>query len=172
LKTGSSSKQGAQEILERTKVLTQKEDTTLTDPSSDHAKTQTEALIKRGEEKPLSTLGKPATEITNKNPSTEIGSPIQYVTPLQFSRGKLSTEVVFIKYIIPISAEDMPPLEFFFSNKRRVVVRREMHQRDGVTVKKYRVLLDGKALEEEDFATDVVGSLGAFAIATSFQWET
>jgi hypothetical protein len=62
----------------------------------------------------------------------------------------------------------MPPLEFFFSKKRRVVVRRETHQRDGTTVKKHKVLLDGQALEKEDFATDVTGSLGAFAIVNQF----
>jgi hypothetical protein len=49
----------------------------------------------------------------------------------------------------------MPPSEFFFSKKRRMVVRRETHQRDGATVKKHRVILDGKALKEEDFTTDV-----------------
>jgi hypothetical protein len=62
----------------------------------------------------------------------------------------------------------MPPSEFFFSKKRRVVVRRETHQRDGATVKKHRVLLDGQALEEEDFATDVAGSLGDFATTNQF----
>jgi hypothetical protein len=95
--------------LEKTEVLTQKEDTTLTDPPSDHVETQTEALIKKGEENPLSTPGKPATDTAGKQPSTEIGSPIQSVTPLQFSRGNPSAEVVFIKYLIPISAEEMPP---------------------------------------------------------------
>jgi hypothetical protein len=49
-----------------------------------------------------------------------------------------------------------------------VVVRRETHQRDGVTVKKHMVLLDGHALEEEDFATDVAGSLGSFATTNQY----
>lgn len=62
----------------------------------------------------------------------------------------------------------MPPSEFFFSKKRRAVVRRETHQRDGATVKKHMVLLDVKALEEEDFTTDVAGSLGAFATTNQF----
>jgi type II secretory pathway component PulC len=62
----------------------------------------------------------------------------------------------------------MPPSEFFFSKKRKEVVRRETCQRDGATVKKNRVLLDGQALEEEDFATDVVGSLGDFATTNQF----
>jgi hypothetical protein len=125
-------------------------------------------LIKRGEENPLSTPGKPAIDTAGKQPSTEIGSPIQSITPLQFSRGNLGAEVVFIKDLMPISAEEMPPSEFFFSKKRREVVRREIHQRDGATVKKHRVLLDGQALEEEDFATEVAGSLGAFATTNQF----
>jgi hypothetical protein len=90
--------------LERTEVLTQKKDTTLTNPPSDHTETQTEALIEKGEEKPLSTPGKPFNDTASKKPSTEIGSPIQSITPLQFSRGNPSAEVVFIKYLIPISA--------------------------------------------------------------------
>lgn len=168
LETRSSSKQDAQESLEKTDVLTQKEDTTLTDPPSDHVETQTEALIKKGEEKPLSTPGKPTIDAAGKQPSTEMGSPIQSVTPLQFSRGSPSAKVIFIKDLIPISAEEMPPSEFFFSKKRRAVARRETHQRDGATVKKHMVLLDVKALEEEDFTTDVAGSLGAFATTNQF----
>ena len=109
METWSSNKQDAQESLEKTEVLTQKEDTTLTDPQGDHIETQTEALIKRGEENPLSTLGKPSTDTVGKKPSTKIGSSIQSITPLQFSRGNLSVEGVFIKYLIPISAEEMPP---------------------------------------------------------------
>jgi hypothetical protein len=62
----------------------------------------------------------------------------------------------------------MPPSEFFFSKKRKAVVRRETRQRDGAIVKKNRVLLDGQALEEEDFATDVAGSLGDFATTNQF----
>jgi len=41
----------------------------------------------------------------------------------------------------------MPPSEFFFSKKMRVVVKREMHQKEVETVKKNRVLLDAWALE-------------------------
>jgi hypothetical protein len=124
LETRSSSGQDAQENLEETEVLTQKGDTTLTNPPSDQAKAQTEALIKNGEENPLSTPGKSATDTVRKQPSTEIGSPVQSITPLQFSRGNPSTEVVFIEDLTPISVEEMPPSDFFFSKKRRVVVKR------------------------------------------------
>jgi hypothetical protein len=89
------------------------------DPPSDQVETRTEALIKKGEENPLSIPGKPATDIAGKKPSTKIGSPIQSFTPLQFSRGNPSEEFVFIKDLILISVEEMPPSEFFF-------IRREM----------------------------------------------
>jgi hypothetical protein len=168
LETRSSSGQDAQENLEKTEVLTQKGDTTLTNPPSDQAKAQTEALIKKGEENPLSTPGKSATDTVGKQPSTEIGSPVQSITPLQFSRGNPSAEVVFIEDLTPISVEEMPPSDFFFSKKRRVVVKRETHQKEGAIVKRHRVLFDGQALEEADFATEVAGSLGDFATTNQY----
>ena len=48
------------------------------------------------------------------------------------------------------------------------MVKRETHQKEGTIVKRHRVLLYGKTLEEEDFATEVAGSLGAFATANQF----
>jgi hypothetical protein len=36
-------------------------------------------------------------------------------------------EAVFIGDLTPISAAKMPPSEFFFSKKRRVLVKRETH---------------------------------------------
>jgi hypothetical protein len=52
-------------------------------------------------------------------------------------------EDVFIGDLTPISAAEIPPSEFFFGEKRRVVVKRETHQKEGVVVKRHRVLLDG-----------------------------
>jgi hypothetical protein len=43
---------------------------------------ETETSIKKAEEKPQSTSGKPATVKVGKQPSIEIGNPIQSVTPL------------------------------------------------------------------------------------------
>jgi hypothetical protein len=48
------------------------------------------------------------------------------------------------------------------------VVKKEMHMRENAMVKKHKVLLDGKNLEEEDFSTEVACSLGAFATANLF----
>jgi peptidoglycan hydrolase CwlO-like protein len=47
-------------------------------------------------------------------------------------------------------------------------VKQEMHLKEGTMVKKHRVLVDGQNLEEEDFATEVAGSLGAFAMTNLF----
>jgi hypothetical protein len=71
--------------------------------------------------------------------------------------------VVFIEHITPISVEEIPPSDIFFSKKRRVVVKRETHQREGATVKRHRVLYDSQALEEAEFGMEAAGSLGAFA---------
>ena len=59
----------------------------------------------------------------------------------------------------------MPPSNFFFSKKRRDIVKRETHQREGATIKIHRVLYDGKALDEADFSMEMVGSLGDFFMA-------
>jgi hypothetical protein len=75
---------------------------------------------------------------------------------------------VFIEDLTPISVEEMPPSDFFFSKKRRVVVKREMHQKEGATVKRHRVLYDGQALEEADFAMEVAGSLGDFSTTNQY----
>jgi hypothetical protein len=40
--------------------------------------------------------------------------------------------------------------------------------KEGTIVKKHRVLLDGKNLEDEDFSTEVEGSLGDFSMANLF----
>jgi len=43
-----------------------------------------------------------------------------------------------------------------------------MHPKEGTMVKKHRVLLYGKNLEDEDFAIEVAGSLGDFAMEKLF----
>jgi hypothetical protein len=75
---------------------------------------------------------------------------------------------VFIEDLTPILVEEMPPSDFFFSKKRRALVKRETHQREGATVKIHKVLFDGQSLEEEYLATYVAGSLGAFTTTNHF----
>jgi hypothetical protein len=40
--------------------------------------------------------------------------------------------------------------------------------KEGSMVKKHKVLIDGQNLEEEDFATEIVGSMGAMATTNFF----
>jgi hypothetical protein len=103
-----------------------------------------------------------------KKLSTEIGIPIKAIMPLQFTRGNPNAEVIFIGDLTPIPIEEIPPTNLFFSKKRKVVVKKEMHQKEGTMVKKHRALLNGQNLEDEDFATEVSGSLGDFAKANLF----
>jgi hypothetical protein len=38
-----------------------------------------------------------------------------------------------------------------------------MYKKEGNMVKKHKVLIDGQNLEEEDFTTEIAGSMGAMA---------
>jgi hypothetical protein len=62
----------------------------------------------------------------------------------------------------------LPPSNLFFSKKRKVVVKREMHQKEGSVVKINRVLIDGEALEMVEFTEEVVGALGDFSTTNQF----
>jgi hypothetical protein len=46
-----------------------------------------------------------------------------------------------------------------------------MHLREGTMVKKNRVLVDGKNLEEGDFTTEVVDSMGSLATTNLFSFD-
>jgi hypothetical protein len=47
-----------------------------------------------------------------------------------------------------------------------------MYMREGGMVKKHRALVDGQNLEEEDFSTEVVGSMGAMETTNILLWKT
>jgi hypothetical protein len=64
--------------------------------------------------------------------------------------------------------EELPPNEFFFDKKRKVVVKREFYQEGESTAKKYKVLTDGKDKKIEHFTTEIVGTLGAYATMNQF----
>jgi hypothetical protein len=120
----------------------------VTEVSDEQAKDQSETLIKQGEDRPLSSSDKSTTDGTGKHLSTEIDNPIQVVTPLQFTRGNPNAEVIIIGDLMPIPIEEIPPSDLFFSKKRKDVVKKEMHQKEGATIKNHKVLLDGQNLEE------------------------
>jgi hypothetical protein len=165
---GSSTKQETLENLEKSEVSTQKGNIPDTEILDNQGKYQEETIINKGEYIPKSSPKKSTTEEVMKQLSTTIGNPIEVVTPLQFTRGNPNTKAMFIRYFTPIPIEEIPPTEFLFNKKRKFVVKKEMHIREGEMVKKNRVLLDGQNLEEENFSTEVGGSLGAFEMTNLF----
>jgi hypothetical protein len=140
-----------------------KVETSSSNPAGTQTKAQLEAFLKKGQDTSLSTLDKSVTNTTEQQPTTEIGSPIMSLTPLHSSRGNPNSEVIFIEDLTSISAEEMPPSDFFFSKKRRAILKRETHQKDGATVKMQRILYDSQGLDDTEFAREMAGSLGAFA---------
>jgi hypothetical protein len=59
---------------------------------------------------------------------------------------------IFNEELTPISIEELPPNEFFFDKKRKAMVRQELYQKEGVMAKKFKIMIDGKAVKEEEFA--------------------
>jgi hypothetical protein len=102
----------------------------------------------------------------------EIDSPIASVTPLQFTKGNPDAEIIFKEDLTPISVEELPPSDFFFSKKRKVMVKQETYQRAGTAAKKYKILMDGEALEEEEFSDEIEGTLGAYATTNQYSVGT
>ena len=98
----------------------------------------------------------------------EIGTPITSLTPLQFSLRNPNSEIVFVDDLNPISPEEMPPSNFFFSRKRKAIVKRESHQKDGVITKRQRMVYDGNNQDALEFTKEVAGSLGVFSMTN--QW--
>jgi hypothetical protein len=129
-------------------------------------KTEETKISNQEEEIPNQEEGNP--EIVTK----EIDSPIASITPLQFTKGNPDTEWIFKEDLTPISVEELPPSEFFFSKKRKVVVKQETYQRAGTVAKKYKILTDGEALEEEEFTDEVAGTLGAYATTNQYSVGT
>jgi hypothetical protein len=72
----------------------------------------------------------------------------------------------------PISVEEMPHNEFFFDKKRKAMVKKELYQREGIVTKKFKITIDGKAVKEEEFAEEIVGTLGAYAMANQYSVGT
>jgi hypothetical protein len=68
---------------------------------------------------------------------------------------------IYIGDLTPISRDEIPPSDYFFRKKRKVILKKEMYMREGNMVKNHRVLVDGQNLEEEDFSTEVAGSMGS-----------
>jgi hypothetical protein len=108
---------------------------------------------------PVTTPGKSAKQIRE---------PITSVTPLQSTQGNIDAGWIFNEELRPISVEELPPNEFFFDKKRKAVVKREFYQEGESTTKKYKVITDGKDKKNEQFATEITETLGAYASVNQF----
>jgi hypothetical protein len=87
---------------------------------------------------------------------------------LQSTQGNIDAGWIFNEDLRPIRVEELPPNEFFFDKKRKAVVKREFYQEEESTVKKYKVMTDGKDKKNEQFSTEIVGTLGAYATTNQF----
>jgi hypothetical protein len=79
---------------------------------------------------------------------------------------------IFNEELTPNYVEELPPNEFFFDKKRKVVVKQELYQREGIVAKKFKIMTDGKAMKEEKFAEEITGTLGAYAMANQYSVGT
>jgi hypothetical protein len=111
---------------------------------------------------------KPTSVVTPGKSSKEIGSPIFFVTPVQSTNGISSEGWIFSEELTPITVEELPPKEFFFDKKRKVVVKQEIYREAGTVAKKSKILADGKAMKKGEFATHIAGMLGIFATANQY----
>jgi hypothetical protein len=175
--TGSESSHSGQHKVEKTpkssEVLTHKLEATLSDQLSPRKKAQLEAFLKQGQTvPPLSPTTLPGTSnTTDKQQSTKIGTPITSLTPLQYSLRNPNSKIFFVNDLTPISLEEMPPSDFFFSRNWKAIVKRESHQKYGVITKKQRMVYDGNNQDAPKFAKEVAGSLGAFDRPINGLWK-
>jgi hypothetical protein len=100
----------------------------------------------------------------------KIRDPIASITPLQSIQGNIDTGWIFNEELRLIRMEELPPNEFFFDKKRKSVVKREFYQEEGSTTNKFKVLTDGKDMKREEFATEIAGTLGAYATENQFSF--
>jgi hypothetical protein len=69
--------------------------------------------------------------ITPEKSSKQVGNPIASITPLQSAKEIPDAGWILGEKLTPISVEELPPNEFFFDKKRKVVVRQELYQEAG-----------------------------------------
>jgi hypothetical protein len=95
--------------------------------------------------------------------STELGGPITSLNPLQSTYGNPHEGALYVSDLEPISRYEIPSSDYFFSKKRKTILKQEVHPRGDMMVKKHRVIIDGKKLKEGEFANDIAGTMGALA---------
>jgi hypothetical protein len=64
--------------------------------------------------------------------------------------------------------EELPLNEFFFDKKRKAVLRQELYQEAGIVSKKFKIIIDGRTMKKEEFATQIAKTLGAFSTRNQY----
>jgi hypothetical protein len=151
-------------------VSSQRPETSKTEHTGSKIDSKSEAPLKPNQmASPLSsTILVDTPKIAEGTQFTKLGRPIIALTPLQSSFGTPHLGAIYVSDLTPIYVKEIPSSDFFFNKKRKVVVKQEMHLKEGTLVKKHKILVDGQNLEEEDFSTEVAGSLGVFATTNLF----
>jgi hypothetical protein len=98
-------------------------ETSVSTPLGPQEKAHLEDFLKQGQHTSPSTPATSAVNPFEKQLSKEIGTPITSLTLLQSIFRNPSSEVIFIDDLTPIAPEEMHPSEFFFSKKRRAIVK-------------------------------------------------
>jgi predicted nucleic acid-binding Zn-ribbon protein len=90
---------------------------------------------------------------------------------LQSAQAGVNEGWIFGEELRPVRAEELPPNEFFFDKKRKAVVKREFYQEGESTAKRFKIMTDGMNRRKDEFATEIAGTLGAYATANQFSVE-
>ena len=61
-----------------------------------------------------------------KTTSTELGSPITSLTPLQSTYGNPQMGIQYVSDLEPISRDEIPSFDYFFSKKRKAILKQEI----------------------------------------------
>jgi hypothetical protein len=72
---------------------------------------------------------------------------------LQSTYGTPHEGALYVSDLEPISRDEIPPSDYFFSKKRRAILKQEIHPRGEGMIKKHRVIIDGNKLKYGEFAT-------------------
>jgi hypothetical protein len=136
-------------------------------PSQDAEGSQTkESGMDKGKElETIPEIMKNVPEKIGGTASKELGSPITALTPLQSTFETPHEGFLYVSDLEPISRYEIPSSDYFFSEKRRAVLKQEIHPRGEGMIKKHRVIIDGKKLKDGDFSIELAGTMGAIASA-------
>jgi hypothetical protein len=169
--SGGQDKENTKRIPEETEESPRKTEGQKAENSGMEKGSQTPPVSDKLDFPSSSTIHGNTPKTTEEVRSTELGAPIASLTPLQSTFGFPQLGALYVSDLEPISREEIPPSDYFFSKKRKAVLKQEMHQRENAMVKKHKIIIDGQNLEEEDFATEVAGSMGALATTNQFTVE-